>query len=581
MGKSSEGDANSKDLALNYASDTNPLPYQRDFNGAGIPIGGILLDINGKIRNDQAPDIGAVEFMIDFGITQLLSPDLDCVHGTADNVTVYLRQFGDLPFKDLKLSYQVNGGPVYTDMIPGTNYNDLTYTFNTPVNISPQGEYNFRIWLINTRDDNLSNDTLKVTRHTKPAPAVNFTFNNDCSGREVQFTGTATVLSPYFITGYEWMFGDGKTSTEQNPKHTFVQTGNHEVTLKAYSNGGCYNEITRTVSLEDYEKLQLNIQKKNEICSSSCNGELEINFLGGESPVQLYVNNALITQPKVSNLCPSTYAVKAVDKKGCQISENITIDTESAIAMKIVADHLTGFAPLVVALTAEGEGAATYEWYSKGELFSNQSTARISLIDKGANVIKLVVNSGLPNNCILTDSVSIDVEILVDIRIPNAFTPNGDGFNDSIGVLTRCVTSLEMNISDRNGRFVHKIDSVNGRWDGNLPSGVKAPQGVYYYSLTAIGYDDLEYTRQGNINLYQELINLYPNPVQSMAMLDLNGNLPGEKTISIYSTSGKLIRKWNTTENILQLNLSFLTNGVYVINAADGQQVVSVKFIKN
>ena len=154
-----------------------------------------------------------------------ICPNLDCLHGSADNVSIYIRQFGDLPFKDLKLSYQVNGGTIYTDMIPGTVYNDLTYTFKTPVDISPQGEYLFRIWLINSRDDNLFNDTLVAKRYSKPAPEVNFTYNNQCTGREVQFSGTANIVSPYSITSYEWLFGDGVTSIEQNPKHTFLKIG--------------------------------------------------------------------------------------------------------------------------------------------------------------------------------------------------------------------------------------------------------------------------------------------------------------------------------------------------------------------
>jgi len=41
------------------------------------------------------------------------------------------------------------------------------------------------------------------------------------------------------------------------------------------------------------------------------------------------------------------------------------------------------------------------------------------LLDKGANVVKLIVKSGHPNNCILRDSVTINVEILVEIKIPN------------------------------------------------------------------------------------------------------------------------------------------------------------------
>jgi len=737
-GQAVNGDANSKNLAPLYASDTNPLPYQKDLNGAGIPIGGILFDINGKIRNDQAPDIGAVEFMVDFGITQLISPNLDCVHGSADSVTVYLRQFGDVPFKDLRLAYQVNGGTIFMDTIVGTIYNDLIYTFKTPVNISIQGVYLFRIWLINTRDDNLNNDTLVTTRYTKPAPEVDFTYNNQCTGLEFQFSGTATIIDPYFIVGYEWSFGDGDTSHLQNPVHIFPQAGTYPITLKAYSNAGCYNEITKMVVAEEYETLQLQFITKNETCNNSCNGEVNIVVVGGEAPIQLYFNNELITQPKVSNLCPGTYPVRAVDNKGCETSANVTIQTESPMTIGIVADPMAGYAPLNVSLTAQGTGAVSYEWYYKGslfdtnpttnitlsdpgiqvielrvnsgppnycilsdtvriqvndtlrleinvknevctnscngeadiivhggeppiqlffnnelvtppkvsnicagtylvraidkngletsdnvtiitespmtigitadpikgfapldvnlsaqgtgsvsyewyykdKLFSNQPTSNIRLTDMGVNIIKLIVNSGPPNNCILIDSVLIDVEVDVEINIPNAFTPNGDGYNDSFGPVTKCIESLEMNISDRNGRFIHKIDSVNGRWNGNMPSGSAAPQGVYYYLFKAMGYDDQEYIRQGSVNLYRDIIDLTPNPVKSKAVIDLSGRLSGNKTISINNALGILLRIWNTTEDIINLDLSFLGAGLYILKINDSEQVIVVKFIK-
>jgi len=35
--------------------------------------------------------------------------------------------------------------------------------------------------------------------------------------------------------GYNWDFGDGNTSEEKNPKHTFVTAGNYDVELKVYS----------------------------------------------------------------------------------------------------------------------------------------------------------------------------------------------------------------------------------------------------------------------------------------------------------------------------------------------------------
>jgi gliding motility-associated-like protein len=579
-GQATQGDANSKNVPPYFAADDNPLPYQRDFNGGAIPIPDILLDINGMIRNDQAPDIGCVEFMIDFGVTQLISPNLDCNHGPADTVTVYLRQFGDVPFKDLRLSYQVNGGAIYTDTIMGTIYNDLIYTFKNPVNMSTDGEYNFRVWLINTRDDNLNNDTLVATRYSKPSPIVDFSYENNCTGREVFFTGTASVLDPYFIERYEWYFGDGDTSQIQNAVHTFAQAGTHQVTLRAYSNAGCYNEITKTISIDEYEKMLFDLVQTNEICSNSCNGEVIINLSGGQSPVQLFFNDQLITQNTINNLCPGDYIIRAIDNKGCEISDTIKIITESPMTLAVLADPVQGYAPFDVELSALVTGAASYEWIYKGETIGTEVNTTFSMTDPGDQFIKLIVSSGPPNYCTLVDSVSIRVEIFVIIDIPNAFTPNKDGYNDTFGPISKGLKSMEMKIKDRNGRLVHTIDEVDGRWDGTTESGTESPQGIYYYTLTATGYDEQTYSRQGSVNLFRDLIDLTPNPVTNKATLDMTGKMPGDKEILIYNASGILVRNWETSDDKIEMDLSGLSPGLFTIKLSGNDQIIIVKFIK-
>jgi len=51
-------------------------------------------------------------------------------------------------------------------------------------------------------------------------PIIDFTFtsNNVCSGQTISFTSTVTGISPFT---YAWDFGDGSTSTLENPNHSF------------------------------------------------------------------------------------------------------------------------------------------------------------------------------------------------------------------------------------------------------------------------------------------------------------------------------------------------------------------------
>jgi gliding motility-associated-like protein len=241
-----------------YASDTNLRPYQRFLNGAAVSHPDVNVDIDDQLRNAQAPDIGADEYKVDFGITQMLSPSLECVHGTNDTVTIYIKQFGDIPFIDIPLAYSVNGGPVYYDTIPGSTFNDVIHSFSATINISANNTYIFKLWIIDTYDDNKANDTLIVTRYSKPAPVINFSAPTYCHNLNTYFTSQASIVSPYTIASYHWNFGDGDTSNIPHPIHVYDSVGNYQVKLRVFSSAGCYKDTIKTITVHNTPTAQFN-----------------------------------------------------------------------------------------------------------------------------------------------------------------------------------------------------------------------------------------------------------------------------------------------------------------------------------
>lgn len=83
-------------------------------------------------------------------------------------------------------------------------------------------------------------------------PIANFSFNNECEGTEIQFNDLSTCASTETpIDSWLWDFGDGNTSTNQNPAHTFATGGplTYDVTLTVETTGGCTNYLTQTVQI--------------------------------------------------------------------------------------------------------------------------------------------------------------------------------------------------------------------------------------------------------------------------------------------------------------------------------------------
>lgn len=53
-----------------------------------------------------------------------------------------------------------------------------------------------------------------------------------------------------FITSWHWDFGDGTTSNERNPVHTYENAGEYRVTLTVTTNNGKSSSVTKTINVE-------------------------------------------------------------------------------------------------------------------------------------------------------------------------------------------------------------------------------------------------------------------------------------------------------------------------------------------
>jgi gliding motility-associated-like protein len=102
-------------------------------------------------------------------------------------------------------------------------------------------------------------------------------------------------------------------------------------------------------------------------------------------------------------------------------------------------------------------------------------------------VIASLTNVDDPSSANCSASASVELQVIEPIQVPDAFTPNGDGINDSltiIGIETYAGARIE--IFNRWGNAVysmyggHNYDAVP--WDGKL-NGKPLPAGIYYYTI--------------------------------------------------------------------------------------------------
>lgn len=97
-------------------------------------------------------------------------------------------------------------------------------------------------------NSNGCNDTIRKPIEIYFLPQAQFFQTNACIGNATQFNDSTKTLSGTIVT-WLWNFGDGQTSTFQNPTHSFGSTANYTVSLITTSSFGCKDTIQKVVTV--------------------------------------------------------------------------------------------------------------------------------------------------------------------------------------------------------------------------------------------------------------------------------------------------------------------------------------------
>lgn len=150
----------------------------------------------------------------------------------------------------------------------------------------------------------------------------------------------------------------------------------------------------------------------------------------------------------------------------------------------------------VVPVSTNSPSALSFIWLlPNGE---NKTGPSIDYTIQNAGTDSLQVTCTDTNACTSTQTLYFETGI-PELIMPTAFTPNGDGLNDSFGPPSGAIYNFRLRIQDRFGKRV--ADLKNENWDGTN-SGKKMPQGTYVYLLEYRFYaDDSPRFYNGHLNL--------------------------------------------------------------------------------
>ncbi len=369
--------------------------------------------------------------------------------------------------------------------IPGAGCNLI----KDAVNVVPGGSF---IGLPSHINDMVASDD--------PNNGFTYTILDSCSGT-VQFNAYSSISG---TVTYEWDFGDGASSTLQNPLHVFTPAGSvYTVKLKIGSAIGC-GRIFRSARIKPSGIIST--QPDFEFIVRCDSGYIRfINKTTGTLSVSTLFtwdfgdgtfSNA--TDPVHTYAGPGTYPVQLKLSTGLAcLDQQITIPVSVKDFTVVAPPDQTIMAGQSVLLSTESP-ASNFQW-SPSNWLSNPGIR--NPVATPLEDITYKVNASNGDGCKGVDSISIHVIQYNDIYVPSAFTPNSDGRNDRIKPFIPGNYELkEFSVFDRWGQRIFSSSQRGDSWDGKK-EGITQGTGVYVWILRLTDKNGNKLERNGVFTL--------------------------------------------------------------------------------
>ena len=342
-------------------------------------------------------------------------------------------------------------------------------------------------------------DTLTKTINISAKPTANFGFSNPlCTGLPVQFFDS-TLVAGSSATQWSWVYNGTEWSTLQNPFRTFT-LGPQTVQLVATSSAGCLSDtVTKNFVIIPSPDVSFSF-------TDGCkNGVINFSAVDNSATVTTWkwtfgdggISNARDTQHVYT--AGGTYPVKlyAAASNGCysgSLERNIIIYSTNAFAGN---DTIT---PSGRPLQLQASGGTGYEWTPASGL-NNPFIYNPLAILTGTQIYTYVVRAYTPLGCQSFDTIKIQVYQAPEIYLPNAFTPNGNGTNDTYRGMPVGIKEFRyLKIFNRFGQQIFYTTDVTKGWDGTF-RGKAQSSGVYIVITSGVDYRGLVVERQGTVML--------------------------------------------------------------------------------
>lgn len=253
---------------------------------------------------------------------------------------------------------------------PGASFLWNTGETTSAITVFDAGEYSVAV----TKDGCTAHDT--VTANSVPELWSDFTSAkvSDCLPVTYQFEDKSTACEST-ITDWFWEFGDGSTSTDQNPQHPFQNDGQYIVKLTVFDNFG--NSIRRSKKITvTSTTVSVDLGNDTTICFGSSL------TLDAGNPGYTYLWSNGQTTPQITVWDDGNYSV-TIQKNGCVAKDTISVTTSASVTTRWNFSKSGDCLPVTVSFTDSsevycGQTISSWHWdFGDGTTSSEQHPVHI------------------------------------------------------------------------------------------------------------------------------------------------------------------------------------------------------------
>lgn len=426
----------------------------------------VTVDSSGCVQSASVTINAPARFFLD-----MTSTPTSCPGGNDGTATVSVTTGGTPPFT----ASWSNGDASLT----ATNLvQDSTY-YVTVTDASPAGCQEFDTVTITGPTD------FVISGATEPA---------ECFGNN---TGSATVTVSGATAPYSYLWSNGSTTATADT----LDSGTFSVTVTDANN--CQDSLTGLVVTEPTNPLNIDTTLVNVSCPENTDGGIFITASGGTEPYLFSIDGGTTTQPNgnFATLSVGSYDIYVTDSNGCTFEAPVDIIAPPPFTVNFIPPYdsiILGETSVLQPIVEPYGSNYSYSWQPANTL--NCDTCENPTAGPVVNTVYEVTVYD-ENNCQQSERISVYVVNDKLIYVPNAFTPNGDGLNDTWQVYAPGAERMYVKVFDRWGELVFNSDGpIDAKWDGKH-NGKILPTDVFVYYIEVVYLDQQRTARKGSVTI--------------------------------------------------------------------------------